>query len=384
MKKGRDNSTLKGLILFTYDIITLMLSSLFALLIMGEEDLFASFQEYLPYSIIAIGSSVIIYFIFKLYNSLWKYASVGEAIRIVVATISVLIINVIMRLSVGLPSMRWAVSFMFMQFLFACFVRFAYRMYKNLRQGNLIGFSSQAKKRRVMIVGAGDAGVSIASEMQTSEVLNMMPVCFIDDDYRKINSYINGIKVVGNRDDLPAQAAKHHIDLIIVAIPSSDKRDVKHILNICKDTKCEIKFLPGTKSLLDDKNLLQNVKSVEITDLLGREQIEVNMDEIMGYIENKVIMVTGGGGSIGSELCRQIALHSPKQLIIFDIYENNAYEIEQELKRNLPLLNLLVLKVISLVNGKIIFLSINFQTRLKKLLIPLNNFFINFLLFIIF
>ena len=343
MKKGRDNSTLKGLVLFTYDIITLMLSSLFALLIMGEEDLFASFQEYLPYSIVAIGSSVIIYFILKLYNSLWKYASVGEAIRIVVATISVLIINVIMRLSTGLPSMRWAVSFMFMQFLFACFVRFAYRMYKNLRQGNLIGFSSQSKKRRVMIVGAGDAGVSIASEMQTSEVLNMMPVCFIDDDYRKINSYVNGIKVVGNRDDIPEQAAKNHIDSIIVAIPSADKREVKTILNICKDTKCEIKFLPGTKSLLDEKNLLQNVKSVEITDLLGREQIEVNMDEIMGYIENKVIMVTGGGGSIGSELCRQIALHSPKQLIIFDIYENNAYEIEQELKRNMPSLNLLVL-----------------------------------------
>ncbi len=343
MKKVRENATFKALILFTYDIVTLTLSSLFALLIMGQKNLLESLYEYMPYIIIAIGSSVIIYFILKLYNSLWKYASVGEAIRLVVATISVLIINVIMRLSTGLPSMRWVVSFMFMQFLFASFARFAYRMYKNLKQGNLINFNSKVKKRRVMIVGAGYAGVAIASEMQASEALNMTPVCFIDDDYRKINSYINGVKVVGNRDDIPSKAAKYHIDLIIVAIPSADKRNVKYILNICKDTKCEIKYLPGTKSLLAEKNLLQNVKNVEITDLLGREQIEVNMDEIMGYIEDKVIMVTGGGGSIGSELCRQIALHSPKQLIIFDIYENNAYEIEQELKRNMPSLNLLVL-----------------------------------------
>ena len=343
MKKVRENITFKVLILFTYDLVTLMLSSVFALLIIGVKDFGESFYNYLPYIIVAMASSVILNFILKLYNSLWKYASVGEAIRLVVASISVLLVNTIMAISFGKPSMRWAVSFMFMQFLFACLARFGLRMYKNLRQRNILQLHKETKKRRVMIIGAGDAGVSIATEMQNSEILNMTPVCFIDDDYHKINSYINGIKVVGDRNDIVSKASKYHIDTIILAVPSASKRKRKEILNICKETKCDTKYLPGTQELLNRDSLLGSVKNVEITDLLGREQIEVDMSAIMGYIENKVIMVTGGGGSIGSELCRQIANHSPKQLIIFDIYENNAYEIEQELKRNLPNLNLLVL-----------------------------------------
>ena len=350
MKKVKDNLTFKALVLFAYDIFTLGLSSVFALLIIGVKDaheFLDKFKGNIIYSVIAICVSVIIYFILKLYNSLWKYASVGEVIRLVVASIVVFLINISMYVSTGEPSPRWAISFMFMQFLFACVARFGYRLYKNIKQGNVLKLglntSKDAKKKKVMIIGAGDAGVSIANEMLASETLNMVPVCYIDDDYRKINSYINGIKVMGNRDDIPEFAAKCYIDLIIVAVPSADKRNIKHILNICKDTKCEIKYLPNTKTLIEGENLLQSVKSVEISDLLGREQIDVNLHEIMGYIENRVIMVTGGGGSIGSELCRQVASHSPKQLIIFDIYENNAYEIEQELKRSLPHLNLLVL-----------------------------------------
>lgn len=350
MKKVRDNLTFKTLVLFVYDIITLALSSVFGLLIIGVKDaneFVEKFKSNILYGIIAICVSVIIYFILKLYNSLWRYASIGEVIRLVVAAFVVFVINILMYVLTEAPSPRWSISFMFMQFLFACVSRFGYRLYKNIKQGNVLKLGintiKDIKKKKVMIIGAGDAGVSIANEMLVSKTLNMNPVCFIDDDYRKINSYINGIKVMGNRDDVPEIAAKCYIDLIIVAVPSVDKRNLKHILNICKDTKCEIKYLPNTKALIEGENLLQSVKNVEISDLLGREQIEVNIDEIMGYIENRVIMVTGGGGSIGSELCRQIATHSPKQLIIFDIYENNAYEIEQELKRNLPQLNLLVL-----------------------------------------
>ena len=350
MKKVRDNLTFKTLVLFVYDIITLALSSVFGLLIIGVKDaneFVEKFKSNILYGIIAICVSVIIYFILKLYNSLWRYASIGEVIRLVVAAFVVFVINILMYVLTEAPSPRWSISFMFMQFLFACVSRFGYRLYKNIKQGNVLKLGintiKDIKKKKVMIIGAGDAGVSIANEMLASETLNMLPVCFIDDDYRKINSYINGIRVMGNRDDVPEIAAKCYIDLIIVAVPSVDKRNLKHILNICKDTKCEIKYLPNTKALIEGENLLQSVKNVEISDLLGREQIEVNINDIMGYIENRVIMVTGGGGSIGSELCRQIATHSPKQLIIFDIYENNAYEIEQELKRNLPQLNLLVL-----------------------------------------
>lgn len=350
MKKVRDNLTFRTLVLFVYDIITLALSSVFGLLIIGVKDaneFVEKFKSNILYGIIAICVSVIIYFILKLYNSLWRYASIGEVIRLVVAAFVVFVINILMYVLTEAPSPRWSISFMFMQFLFACVSRFGYRLYKNIKQGNVLKLGintiKDIKKKKVMIIGAGDAGVSIANEMLVSKTLNMNPVCFIDDDYRKINSYINGIKVMGNRDDVPEIAAKCYIDLIIVAVPSVDKRNLKHIFNICKDTKCEIKYLPNTKALIEGENLLQSVKNVEISDLLGREQIEVNINDIMGYIENRVIMVTGGGGSIGSELCRQIATHSPKQLIIFDIYENNAYEIEQELKRNLPQLNLLVL-----------------------------------------
>ena len=194
-----------------------------------------------------------------------------------------------------------------------------------------------------MIIGAGDAGVSLVREMKNSDVLNLLPLCIIDDDPTKIRTYISNVPIVGGRDDIPYYASKYDIDVIIIAIPSANNKDVTEIINICKDTKCRIKLLPGTLNLISGSKLLPSVRDVEVADLLGREQVKVNLDEIMRYIENRTIMVTGGSGSIGSELCRQIASHMPKQLIIFDIYENSTYELELELRHKYPELNLISL-----------------------------------------
>ena len=194
-----------------------------------------------------------------------------------------------------------------------------------------------------MIVGAGNAGTMIIREFKTTDKIDYLPICLIDDDPNKLNKNIYGVKVVGGTADIPKLAEKYSIDEIIIAMPSVPKTEIKRVYDICEVTKCKVKTLPGIYQIVNGDASVTALREVRITDLLGRDQISVNLDEIMGYIEDRVILVTGGGGSIGSELCRQIATHNPRQLIILDIYENNAYEIEQELKRRHPELNLLTL-----------------------------------------
>lgn len=198
-------------------------------------------------------------------------------------------------------------------------------------------------KVRAMIIGGGNAGAAIIREIQTTDKIAYNPVCVIDDDTAKLGKRIGNVKIVGTTADIPKYAEKYLIDEILIAIPSAKKADVKRIYEICKTTKCKVKTLPGIYQIVNGDASVAALREVRITDLLGREQIQVNLDEIMGYIEGEVVLVTGGGGSIGSELCRQIATHKPRQLIILDIYENNAYDIEQELKRKYPSLNLLAL-----------------------------------------
>ncbi|MCM1438244.1 MAG: polysaccharide biosynthesis protein [Roseburia sp.] len=198
-------------------------------------------------------------------------------------------------------------------------------------------------KIRAMIIGGGNAGAAIIREIQTTDKIDYNPVCVIDDDPSKIGKRISNVKIVGATAEIAKFAEKYLIDEILIAIPSATKADVKRIYEICKTTKCKVKTLPGIYQIVNGDASVAALREVQITDLLGREQIQVNLDEIMGYIEGEVVLVTGGGGSIGSELCRQIATHNPKQLIILDIYENNAYDIEQELKRKYPSLNLLAL-----------------------------------------
>ena len=194
-----------------------------------------------------------------------------------------------------------------------------------------------------MIVGAGEAGRSVIGEIQNSKYLNQKICCIIDDDPEKVGKYIRGIKIVGDRNSIKKCVRKYNIQQIIITIPSASVVQLRPILDICKETDCELKIMPGVYQLVNGEVSVSKLRPVSIEDLLGREEIQVNLDEIMGYVSNKIVMVTGGGGSIGSELCRQIASHNPKQLIIFDIYENNAYDIQQELIRNNPDLNLVVL-----------------------------------------
>ena len=198
---------------------------------------------------------------------------------------------------------------------------------------------------RVMIIGAGSGADYIIREMKNSHFVKMVPICLIDDDKSKVGSTLEGIPIVGGRDDIISSSEKFEIDKIIIAIPSLSRVELAEIANICNKTNCKVQTIPGVYQLLNDSHgLLEKVRDVQVEDLLGREPINVNLAEITSYLSNQVVLVTGGGGSIGSELCRQIAKANPKQLIIFDIYENNAYEIEQELKREYQdSLNLVVL-----------------------------------------
>ncbi len=191
---------------------------------------------------------------------------------------------------------------------------------------------TKGKCKNTMIVGGGEAGAMIIKEFQNSRFLNQKISCVIDDNPSKQGKYLRGIKIAGGREDIHRLVREMNIDEIIVAMPSAPQSEIKEILNICKDTGCELKVLPGLYQMINGEVSISKLRKVEIEDLLGRDPIRVKLDEIMGYVSGKTVLVTGGGGSIGSELCRQVAAHTPKQLIIVDIYENNAYDIQQELK----------------------------------------------------
>ena len=226
------------------------------------------------------------------------------------------------------------------QFCLVTAVRFSYRYITMERQRRELRDNI---KHNAMIIGAGAAGQVILRELKNSNESQTRVCCMIDDNPNKWGRYMDGIPVVGGRDSIFESVDKYGIDKILVALPAAGNEQRREILNICKETGCEIKSLPGIYQLTNGEVSLSKMKKVDVVDLLGREPIKVNMDEICTYIEGKVVLVTGGGGSIGSELCRQVAKHHPKQLVIFDIYENNAYDIEQELRKNCPDLNLVVL-----------------------------------------
>ena len=223
-----------------------------------------------------------------------------------------------------------------------CAIRYLIKMFYSVKTYNKIKKASENQKR-VMIIGAGSAGSMLIHEMNVSIKTQRYPACVIDDDKNKIGRYVNGVKVVGDTTEIGYYAEKLNVDEIIIAMPSVEKTVIKRIVEECNKTKKAVKILPGIYQFTIGQVQVSDIKPVSITDLLGREQVKVNLDEIMGYIEGKIVLVTGGGGSIGSELCRQIANHNPKHLIILDIYENNAYDIQQELVRKLPNLKLTTL-----------------------------------------
>lgn len=285
--------------------------------------------------------SLLIFWVFRLYHSLWQYASIAEVYRIAEACITVEVVHFLSNKMVGnmLPRSCYFNAAIYL-IIAICASRFMYRMirtvlnkYRNIKTSN-----------NVMIIGAGEATNVIMREIQNSSYLaNSNIACIIDDDRRKVGKYIRGVKVIGTRDKIKEAAKLYDIDEIIFAIPSASNEVKRDILNICKETDCTLKILPCVYQMVDGEINVNSIRNVDVLDLLGRDPIEVDIESIMGYVKDKVIMVTGGGGSIGSELCRQLVSHKPKQLIIFDIYENNAYDIQQELKINYPDANVVTL-----------------------------------------
>ncbi len=332
-------------LLMLYDIIAVNLAYLVALWLRFDCQYNSIPEKYLDpaFQIMPLHTIVMLCLLgmMKLYRSVWRYASLPELMRIFWASLigaAVQIAGTLLFLQ-RMPISYYFIGWMLM-FAALAVSRFGYRalhmLYRGRSRGNRPG-------KNVMVIGAGEAGKQLLDEMLRSNRLNAQVKCFIDDDPSKQGKYIGDIPIAGGRTEILSAAHKYEIDQIILAIPSLNTKQRRDILTICKETGCELMSVPGIYQLVTGEVSVSSLKKVSVEDLLGRDPIKVNMDEILGYVQGKVIMVTGGGGSIGSELCRQIAAHEPKKLIIFDIYENNAYEIEQELRRKYPSLDLLAL-----------------------------------------
>ncbi len=280
--------------------------------------------------------------LFKLYTNLVKFAGMSVIAKVAASSFSTFFYCLVLSIVLEVFTTEWAIVTTFICIVLLSTSRLLPRFFVFIKNYSRLKSLSDDSVN-VMVVGAGMAGDVLIREMKNSDKINMTPVCVIDDDKNKIGQYIDGIKVVGNTSKIVEAAKEYLVDEIIIAIPSVSKKRLSDIVKECKKTRCEVKVIPSVGQLATGEVTVRNIKDISIQDLLGREQIKVNLEEIMGYIEGKVVLVTGGGGSIGSELCRQIAEHNPKQLIIVDIYENNAYDIQQELERKNPNLNLLVL-----------------------------------------
>ncbi|MFG6357373.1 MAG: polysaccharide biosynthesis protein [Acetatifactor sp.] len=293
--------------------------------------------------IINIFVTLIVFYIFRLYNSVWRYASDTEMVNVIIAvTICAVMQPVIFWLLDTRVPRSFPFFYAFFMAVFTGGVRFSYRFLRMVQNRRLSRYNVPGRQN-YMIVGAGASGNAILQEIQSSKYLSMHVACFIDDNPGCQGKYLRGVPIVGGRDKIAESVEKYGIDEIIIAIPSANRSSLKPLIEICKETGCRIQILPGMYQIIKGDVNVSNLREVQIEDLLGRDPIEVNVDEIIGYVQNKTVLVTGGGGSIGSELCRQIAGHDPKRLIILDIYENNAYEIQQELKQSCPELDLVVL-----------------------------------------
>ena len=285
---------------------------------------------------------LVVLYVFKLYHSIWSMASVPEMYRIISAyAVQILFYFVFVAVTdLNMPRSYYVMGTLFSG-LCTTALRFSYRLIRFRFSG--VNRPQSDKQRRIMVIGAGAAGQALIRELHHSDKINSNVVCVIDDNPYKHDRLIEDVKIVGDRYDIVRMAVKHNVTDIIFAIPSMNPKEKSDILNICKETGCRVRTVPGIYQLVNDEVRVSQLRDVEIVDLLGREQIQVNNEEILAGLEGRVILVTGGGGSIGSELCRQIARANPKKLVIFDIYENNAYDIQLELKSKYPDLDLTAL-----------------------------------------
>lgn len=346
MKRIIDKKLLiRRIFILICDVAMIMLSSAMGLLlrfdIMPNKiplDYIETLWRYFPINLVI---TILVFYIFRLYHSIWRYAGIIEMENVFAATG---IASVIQFAGMRVYQCHVPRSYYFLYFgclfLVTLASRFAYRFIRYM----LRKASINSEMKRVMIIGGGNAANVIIKEIRTSEHINNTVVkCIIDDAPQKQGTYIHGVKVVGTRKNIIDCVNLYQINEIIIAMPSAPKKVISDIVEACKEANCSLKILPGMYQFMNDEISISKLRNVEVEDLLGREPIQVDLDSIVENIKGKIILVTGGGGSIGSELCRQIAHREPKQLIIVDIYENNAYDIQQELIQKYPDLKLVVL-----------------------------------------
>lgn len=326
------------------DLILINLSAFLALYVRFEFDfrqLYATtfLRDMLIYTGINSACTILIFHILKLYNSLWEFASVSELVRITLGCFFSAVFYMVGMFMLHLTVPR---SFPAIYMLILCLLCGALRLSYRCVRRTRAGLRSEGEKR-TMLIGGGQAGAIALREFQTSPRSENKVVCIIDDSPNKVGSYLRGVKIVGGRSSIPAMAEKYDVDEIVLAIPSASRQEKLQILSYCHNTSCTLRTLPGICQLANGEVRIEQIREVDIEDLLGRETVKIDLDEVAAYITGKTVLVTGGGGSIGSELCRQAAAQRPKRLIIFDIYENNAYDIQMELRRTHPELDLVVL-----------------------------------------
>lgn len=335
-----------ALLLGLYDSIAVALAYFLALWMRFDLNVSAIPREYfngwLYFTPLYVVFCLFIFWVLRLYKSMWRFASYTELLRVIAATIITGLFQIVGTLALGyrMPVAYYIVGTMF-QFVLTIGIRFSYRFILLLR-----GRRPQTSKEKcdnVMLIGAGNAGQMIIRDIHRSPEIQDRVRCIIDDNPNKWGRYIDGIPIVGGRDEILLNADKYGIDKIYLAIPSASAADKRDILNICKETDCELKQLPGMYQLVKGQLLVSGLKKVSVEDLLGREPIRANLEEVFAFINGKRVLITGGGGSIGSELARQIASHNPKQLILLDFYENNVYDIQLELREKYPKLDLVVI-----------------------------------------
>lgn len=337
--------TLRVIFLALVDLVVIQFSAFMALLarfdfsytLLRESMFLDALLRYAPWFTML---TVLIFIPFKLYSSLWEFASVDELLHILLAAMAVAVLQfaaIVLNL-VNLPLSFPMLNAMFLAVLTVLF-RFSYRMARSIARRR----SRRGVQARTMLIGAGSAGMQTLREFETSENSKNHVVCIIDDDPQKTGRYLNNVKIVGTRCDIAKAAQDYRVEEIVFAIPAAPTQQRKQILKLCQETGCKLKILPGISQLANGEVKVQKIRDVDVLDLLGRDSVQVDLSQIAEYLSGKTVLVTGGGGSIGSELCRQIAGHRPKRLVIFDIYENNAYDIQQELRRTHPGLELITL-----------------------------------------
>lgn len=352
MKKGIVVSWGYRALYIVLDIIAINTSSVLAMLLRFNLTLADVEPQYLESIVGTMPINTIMtvgmFVVFRMYTTLWSFASIKELVYIIEACGASLLFNILLYYFTYRPIFRsYFIMYPATLFLFTCASRFSYRLVRLLYRGKVHG----SHMRNTMIIGAGEACNVVMKELELSTELDAHICCIIDDDKSKHGTYIHGVKVVGGRDKILYYAEKYKITEMIIAIPSMSKKETQKMLQICQQWECELKILPGVYQLVNGEVTVEKLRNVNVEDLLGRDPIQITSEKIGRYVSGKAVLVTGGGGSIGSELCRQIAANGVQQLIIFDVYENNAYDIQQELKQDYPNLDVVVL-IGSVRNGR--------------------------------